>query len=170
MKGLVLLLVCCGAPLAFAYQGTKVGMIDADKIVQESQRGKAFLAKLDTMSNAKRQELEAKSEELKALENDLKIKSASLSAANLQEIKDKTVNLRKEIERMRSDAERIMDRELNEGLDEIRKEMLPIIRQVAIEKNLDLVLNLGPKSQVVYFHDRINITNDVIKKYDETQK
>lgn len=169
MNRLALVLFCFGAPFAFAYQGTKVGMIDADRVVQESQKGKAFLAKLDAMSSDKKNEIQAKTTVLQGLENDLQTKAASLSQANLQKIRDDITSLRKELDRMTSDAERVMDRELTEGLDEIRKEMMPIIREVAIEKNLDLVLNLGPKSPVVYFHDRINITNDVIKKYDELQ-
>ena len=170
MNRLVLVMICCCAPFALGFQGTKVGMIDADRIVQESNKGKAFLASLDEMSKNLKNDIQTKTGELQTLESDLKTKAVSLSENNLRELENKVTGLRTEIQRMNSDAERKMETALNDGLDVIRKEMIPIIRSVAIEKNLDLVLNLGPKSQVVYFHDRIDITDLVIEKYNETQK
>jgi Skp family chaperone for outer membrane proteins len=37
-----------------------------------------------------------------------------------------------------------------------------------VEKGLDLVLNYGSQSNIVYVKETINITGDVVKKYDAT--
>lgn len=168
-KQLFLLFACLGS-VAFAFQGTKVGIVDADTVIQSSERGKAFLKDLEAFSQAKRQELDIKQKELATFQKDLQTKVASMSAAKKADTQRKAEELVKNIKRLREDAQREAELKLKEGLDEIRKEMIPIIREVALEKDLDMVLNMGPQSQVVYFHDRINITQEVIKKYDTAVK
>lgn len=155
-------------PLSFAFQGTKVGIVDADTVIQESKRGKAFLKELEAFSEEKRSELDGLGKEYETLGSNLKDRSASMSEAKRKETMAQMERLGTELQRKKEDAEREAGIKLRNGLEEIRNEMLPLIRQVAIEKNLDMVLNMGPQSQVVYFHDRIDITKDVIAKYDET--
>lgn len=168
LRSLLFLLMV--APMSFAFQGTKVGIVDADTVIQESNRGKAFLNELDIFSQARRQDLQTMADKRDSLMKDLQAKAASMSKANLESSRKEINQLEVDIKRKQEDATREAEIKLKTGLDEIRNEMVPLIRQVAIEKDLDMVLNMGPQSQVVYFHERIDITKDVIKKYDEMIK
>lgn len=55
-------------------------------------------------------------------------------------------------------------------MEKIQKELVPLIRQVALQKGLDLVLNQGLGSNIILNTDQIDITNEGIRKYGEMSK
>ena len=163
-----ILLAALGAT-AFAHEGTRVGIVDADLVIQDSAKGKAFFAEYENIIKAKQTEIKAKRDELVEKQKDAQAKAASLSDDKKIELGRELERMQTDLKRMREDAERETQGVLNARLDEFRKELAPLIRQVAQDKNLDMVLNYGPNSNLVYFSDAVNITADVIKKYDEMQ-
>lgn len=147
-------------------QGTKIGVVDADVVIQKSAKGKAFFEEYQTFATGKKQEIDAKIEAYRAAEKDYNAKSASLSEDKRLEMYQDLERQQTDIRRMQEDAKRESETKLNLGLEKFRKELAPLIRQVAQEQGLDLVLNYGPNSNMVYFSDTINITDAVIAKYD----
>lgn len=170
MKRLIssLLLVTFAVAL-FAHEGTRMGVVDADVVIQDSAKGKAFFDQYEALIKSKQDAIKAKMDEFQNKQKDAQAKAASLSEDKRKELGLDLERLQTEIKRMREDAERETQSVLNTRLEEFRKELAPLIRQVAIDKNLDMVVNYGPNSNLVYFSESINITKDVIKKYDEMQ-
>lgn len=167
LTGLLLVsLVLC--PGALSFQGTKVGMVDADRVIQNTIKGKEFLEQMDVFSASNRNELKILEEEYITAKKDYEAKAAILNEGAAKEYSEKLAQMKSKLARQAEDLQRQIQIKMEEGLDVFRKNLAKVISQVAIEKGLDLVLNMGPQSDVVYFHDRIDITNDVIKKYDET--
>lgn len=148
-------------------QGTKIGVVDADIVIQKSERGKAFFEEYQAFAQSKKGEIDAKIEEYRAMEKDYNAKSGSLSEDKRVEMYQSLERYQTDIRRMQEDAKRESESKLSLGLEKFRKELAPLIRQVAQEKGLDLVLNYGPNSNMVYFSDTINITDAVIQKYNE---
>lgn len=166
------LILCALLLLAFgihnlAAQSTKVGIVDADAIIQQSAKGKAFFDEYQRFTNSKRDEINRLVEDYRAKEKDAQAKAASLTEEKRQEIASELQRMQTDIKRKQEDAKRESQMKLNEKLETFQRELAPLIRQVAIEMGLDLVLNYGPQSSIVYFSDAINITDDVIRKYDE---
>ena len=164
MFGFLLLTAFSAVALA---QGSKVGVVDADVVIQKCNKGKAFFDEYKAFAEGKRDEIEAMVTQYREQEKDFNAKRASLSEEKLRDMGGELQKLQTEIKRKQEDAERESNEMLNEGLDRFRKELGPLIRQVALEKNLDLVFNIGPQSNMVYVNESIDITEDVIKKYDE---
>ena len=165
-----LFIAALAASSALAFQGTKIGIVNADDVIQGSAKGKAFFDELETFTKTKREEIEKLAAEYQAKEGDLRAKAASMSDEKRQESGLDLQRLQTEIKRKQEDAQQERDLLIKTKFDNFRKELAPLIRQVALERGLDLVLNHGPQSNLVYSSDSIDITGDVIKKFDETAK
>ena len=170
MKKLMVIFVLSLPVSLVMAQGSKVAVVDADVVIQKSVKGKKFFEDYQNFAKGKSGEIEVMVEQYKTQEKDYNAKVASLSEDKRKDLASELQRLSTEIKRKQEDAKRESDDMLETALDQFRKELGPLIRQVALEKNLDLVLNYGPQSNLVFFSDAINITDDVIKKYDETAK
>ncbi len=167
ITSLIVLSALCLPAMA---QGTKVAIVDADVIVQKSQKGKAFFDEFQKFTEGKRTEIEKMVESFQAKQKDLQAKAASMSEDKKKESALELQRLQTEIQRAQEDAKRESDLRLNTALERFRKEIAPLVRQVAIEKGIDMVINNGPNTGLVYFSDSVNLTDAVIKAYDESSK
>lgn len=166
ITSLIVLSALCLPAMA---QGTKVAIVDADVIVQKSQKGKAFFDEFQKFTEGKRTEIEKMVESFQAKQKDLQAKAASMSEDKKKESALELQRLQTEIQRAQEDAKRESDLRLNTALERFRKEIAPLVRQVAIEKGIDMVINNGPNTGLVYFSDAVNLTDAVIKAYDESK-
>lgn len=166
ITSLIVLSALCLPAMA---QGTKVAIVDADVIVQKSQKGKAFFDEFQKFTEGKRTEIEKMVESFQAKQKDLQAKAASMSEDKKKESALELQRLQTEIQRAQEDAKRESDLRLNTALERFRKEIAPLVRQVAIEKGIDMVINNGPNTGLVYFSDTVNLTDAVIKAYDESK-
>jgi outer membrane protein len=148
-------------------QGIKVGIVDADVVIQKSAKGKKFFAEMQEFNQEKKSQLEGMVNNFESKQKDAQAKAASMNEEKRREVGLELQRLQTAIKRAQEDAERERQKKLNNGLERIQKELGPLIRQMALEKGLDLVLNRGAQSGIVFMSERINITNDVIRKYDE---
>lgn len=144
----------------------KIGIVDADVVIQKSIRGKRFFQEFEQFGKEKSELIKGKMAEFQDRQKDYQTKVNSLSEEKRNEMIVQLQNLEKEIKRLQEDAKQESDRRLNEALNKFRKELAPLIEQVATEQNLDIIINHGPQSNLVYFSDRVNITDAVIAKYD----
>ncbi len=56
----------------------------------------------------------------------------------------------------------------NRLLKRIQDELIPIVTQLGKEKALDIIFDLG-KSGAVYFNPAVDLTEEVIKRYDASK-
>lgn len=163
-----ILLMMIAALFPALAQTTKIGVVNAEAVVQKSSRGKAFFDQLNKFRDDKTAQIEAMIKDFNDKQKDAQAKAASLSDEKKQEISLELQKMQTDIKRTKEDAERESQLKVNTGLDAIQKELMPLVRQVALERGLDLVINVGGgQSGVVFFSENIDITDDVIKKYDE---
>lgn len=149
-----------------AISQTKIGVVDADQVIQRSAKGKAFFDQYQVLVQQRRDEINAMVEQFRAQQKDAQAKAASLTEEKRAELQVELQRMQTDIKRKQEDAERETKLKLNDQLERFQKELAPLIRQVAQEQGLELVMNYGPNSDMIYFSDNINITNLVIQKYD----
>lgn len=166
----IILLVCALAvgPLMAQDGPIKIGIVDADIVIQNSIKGKRFFQEFEQFGKDKSDQIQAKITQYQEGEKDYKAKVNSLSDEKRKTMIVELQNLEKDIKRMQEDAKQESDRRLNDALGKFRKELGPVIQQVAEEQQLDIIMNHGPQSNLVYFNERVDITAAVIKKYDES--
>ena len=92
-----------------------------------------------------------------------------MSEESKREEAAKLQRMERDLKRKQEDSQAEVTRRLNAGLESMQKEIAPLVTQVAKEKGLNLVLLNNPNTGIFYFDSTVDITNDVIKKYDEMQ-
>jgi Skp family chaperone for outer membrane proteins len=71
-----------------------------------------------------------------------------------------------DIQRAQEDAQREGQSRTNAVLESLDSQLGPIVRQVAEEKNLHLVLQFRPDLDIIFVDPSIDITADVIAKFN----
>lgn len=165
---LIAVIVLGFAAGAYAQQGTKIGVINSQQAFAASAEGKKATAQLQDQDNKIKADLARLDAEIKTLETKLTTQRMTLSneaAVQIQSDLDRKTTARK---RREEDAAREAQQLQISLIQRIRGEMVGIIEAVAKEKALDVVLDLGA-SGIVFFNPALDITAEVIRRYDATK-
>ena len=134
-------------------------------IFQNSQEGKASVARVQALITKKQGENAEKAKALQANQQKLQTSGSVMNEAARSQ-------LEKEIERQTKDAERFQQdaqAEINELQQEVQNEFVkklsPIIEQIAVEKGLQIVFNLA-EAGVAWATPGLDLTGDVVKRLD----
>lgn len=141
----------------------KVGVVDAQQIIQKSERGQAVQKKLETYQNKKSTELKAEQAQIKKLEKELLSRTLSGAARESKniELQTKRTQLKRDYEDAQGESQRLSQKELIK----LEKEIVPILNQVGKAKGFTIIFDLS-RSGLVYFDSSTDITADVIKAID----
>lgn len=163
-----LAVVGLSAPAALAQQAagpTKIGVIDVRRLVSDSNAGQQALQELETLRDSKSVELQALSEELEGLQTQITEGRLSLSQERLnelnRELEDKSTAYRRKVQ----DAEQEMQQAQVRRLGAIEQEVIPLIQQIGAEQQFAVILSITDGG-VVYAPDQVNITNQVVQRYN----
>jgi Skp family chaperone for outer membrane proteins len=161
---LIALFVLSFTAVGFAQQ-LKVGVVNSQNAFNTSLEGKKAQGQLQDKDNKIKADLTKLENEIKQLQTKLSTQQMTLTseaAIQIQSDIDKKTTARKRLE---EDATRDMQQIQYALIQRIRGEMVGIIEAIAKEKGYDLVLDLGA-SGIVFFNPTIDITDEVIKRYD----
>ncbi len=161
----VLAALLCLTFVGAAGAQTKMAVIDVEKILTDSDRGKAVIEEIKTFSKNKSEELVAMQKQIEALGKTFEDGRLSLAEdvlADMQkELEDKTI----EIRRAQDDAERELKEMQSERFQKIEEDVLPIITEVGKDGGYTMILNKY-QSGLVYADPMIDITPTVIERFD----
>lgn len=143
----------------------KIAVIDTEKILLSSVAGKKALADLKKLQEQRENELRAKAQELKDLQN--KISEGRLSLAQ-----DKLADLSKQYEekeiglrRQQDDATRELNKKRDEMLGQIDDRVMPVINQLGKDLGYTLIFRKF-ESGLIYADEAVDITPLVIQRLD----
>jgi outer membrane protein len=148
---------------AWAQEKIKMGYIDIQRAIVESQSGKKAKENFQAQVKKAEGELLKEKQELERLKSDLDKKSPLLK-------EEERRSLEKELDRrylgyqrtMRDSQEELRQRE-NEMTGVILKELEKIVAEIGKNEKFTLILE---RSQVLYIDQGIDITNKVIEVYN----
>jgi outer membrane protein len=152
----------------FGQQAIKVGVVNSQRAFESSAAGKKAAGQLQERDNRIKSDLARMDNELKQLQTKLSAQRLTMSADALLQLQgdiDKKTTAQK---RYQEDATRDIQKLQYDIVQRVRGDMVSVVETIAKEKGLDLVIDLG-SSGVVYFNKTIEITDDVIKRYDESK-
>ncbi len=165
---LIAVLVLGFGAAAYAQQPTKIGVINSQEAFTASAEGKKAQAQLMAQDNKIKSDLARLDAEIKSLETKLTTQRMTLSneaALQIQSDLDRKTTARK---RREEDGAREAQQLQIALIQKIRGEMVGIIEGLAKEKGLDLILDLGA-SGVVFFNPALDVTAEVIRRYDASK-
>ncbi len=159
----LLALVVFAGPVAA--QGLKIAVIDTEQILRESQAGKKALADLKKLQEAKENELKARQQEIKELQTKAADGRLSLAEDKLRELEkqleDKVIAAR----RLQDDATRELNKRRDEVLALVDAKVMPIINQVGKEGGYTMIFRKF-ESGLIFVDEAVDITPQVIQRLD----
>jgi outer membrane protein len=158
------LMVCAAGlvSLAAASAQTKVGIINIQKAIIDTAEIKKAQAALEAKYKPRQAELEKIQKELSDLQAQLQ--SGKLNPQAQQELTARGQRRQREAQRMTEDLQGDVDRERNEILQQAGQRMTEIIRKIAEEKGLDVVVDVN---NTLYYKPALEITTEAVAAFDK---
>lgn len=161
--GTMVAVMALSAPASAQTEGLKVGIFNADRILQESQAGQQALAQFNQLSNQRLEEFQAQQSELDQLRQQLLAAApGSAEAGQLnRQLEDKTLMM----QRLQQDVQNELAQRQDELTGGITQRMAQIIEELGSEQSFSMIINLV-QSGIVYADDSIDITDEIIARLD----
>jgi len=165
---LVALFISFLVSLSFSQQTIKIGVVNSQEVLEKSLEGKRVLKQLEEKSKKNQ-------DELARLDEEIRKKETKLNTQRLTLTQEALMNLSSDIEKKKTERKRLSEDQYRDFqtfsgrlFTGIQNELLPVIEQIGKEKNFDIILDLG-RSGAIYFNPAIDITQEVIKRYDASK-
>lgn len=167
-KSVLLGIICSAVLQAQNSPLTQIAVLNWNRAVVDSVEGKQATAEFQKKYESRRVELNKLQEEIQTLQKQLNQGGSGegAQAALTRQIDAKSTALK----RAREDSEKEFSSMQNEILSRISKKILPVVNQFAQEKNISVIIDSSNQAaQLVYYDASIEITDEVIKRFDAVQ-
>lgn len=159
----VFFILAINAPMVFCADVAKIGVIDFQKIFENSKAGKMAAEKIKAEGQLMEQDLKQKSEEISALKKRLE---SGVMDKNVRE--EQQWELGRKIDDVKA-LKNKYDRKLNEMnmklVQEVQKEVLDIVNTYGKKEGFLLIVE---KITAIYAPQQLDITDDIIKIYNDS--
>jgi len=153
---LVFLSVVGSARIAFA-EGLKVAVIDVNKILNDSDAGKAAKKKMEDRYEEFKKKIDAKQEEARKLKDEIDKQKILLGKEKLKEKEEALAAKVAELRQMTQEAEKEMQSRQGELTREVLKVVEVQLDKVVAAEKLDLVFDKA-QGGVIHFNPSMDIT------------
>lgn len=167
MAGLV---VALGqAPSDGSSTGTKIALIDINTAITATQEGKQRATELEAKFAPTSARIKEKQQKITDLRDQLSRGSNTMSDDARRKLLRDVQTTERDLKRETEDAQAEFNEEQGKLANDIGRKLLATIQKYSMEKGFTLVLNVSalPNLSVVFALNQLNITDDIIKLYDE---
>ena len=161
--------VLCWTGRGFAQDGIgKVGIINIQAAIAQSNDGQDAARQLQTRFASKRAELESQQKEISDLQTQLRNQERTLSEEArtrlLRSVDDKT----KVFNRTNEDAQAEFQQAEQDAINEIGRKMIGVIDEYAKKNSLAMILDVSsPQTPVLYADPATDVTRAIIELYNQ---
>jgi len=142
-------------------QATMLAIIDVQKVLRESVAVKSLTAKIEEQRDQYQKELRAKEESLRSADQELAQQRTILSAdAYTQKRKDleqQVATLQRQVQERKKE----LDQLFGQGMSQVQNELANVAKEIAEERDLDLILS---RATVVIVKPKFDISNEALKR------
>ena len=139
-------------------------IVDVQRVLRDSAAAKSVIGQVENQRTAYEQQLEQCQQALKAEEEELRRQQAILSGEAMDQRRRK---LERDYADLRRDAEQrrnLLNTAFNSAMRQVREAMARAVAEVMQEKGATLTL---PRSAVLVFNDKLNVTEAVVARLNE---
>ena len=154
----------CGG-LAQAADKPSIGVVDMRKVLTESKVGKRNEAEFEKLVNEKKAALQSEEQKLQKLQQDFQKEQMVLTDKQKEEKQKEFQGKVDKYRKMQSDAQAIVTKKQGELMGKSVDEIKAIVAGLAKEQGLAVVMD-APGQSVLYAESGVDLTDEVIKKYD----
>lgn len=153
----------CMSPLALA-QNSRIGFVNADRVVRESAPAARALKRLEKEFEKREQELQKMGKQLQSLEDSLEKGSTPLADSDRRNKEREFNELNREFQRRQREYREDRTQRQNDELAGVAERANRAIKQIAEAEHFDLILQ-----EAVYFSPAVDITDKVLKVLVDTK-
>lgn len=165
--GLMLVFLALSVTFATAQERVKIGFIDVQRAVSESQAGKRAKDRFQAQVKKAETDMLREKQELERLKNDLDKKGPLMKEEERRNLEADLQKRYVNYQRNAGDHQQELRQKENEIMGDILKELEQIVNEVGKAEKFTLILE---RSQILYSDQGIDITNRVIEVYNSRAK
>ena len=157
------------APSGGLGAGGKIALIDMNTAITQTQEGQQEAKELEVKFAPTSTRINEKQQKITDLRNQLSRGSNTMSDDARRKLLRDIQSTERDLKREREDARAEFTQEQGKLANEIGSKLLATIQKYSIDKGLSLVLNVSalPNLSVVFALNELNITEDIVKLYDQ---
>lgn len=165
VKRLLVLMVLGGLAMAGTMLAqAKLAIIDLQKAVLNTSEIKKAQADLETKFRPRQQSMAKLEQDLAQIQNQLKTGAAKMTQQQAEDLQGTGTRKQRELQRLGEDLQADVDRERNDILQRSGQRMTEVVKKLAEEKGLDVVVEA---SNAIFFKPVFDITGDATVAYDK---
>lgn len=145
----------------------KMGVIDLQKVAEESLAGKKSTVEYNILAKAKQALIEEKNKAIKKLGSKLEQQKQDISEKELKQKLEELVKLETELSRFGQDAEAELGKKYEELYGNMLREVLELTGRIGAAENYTLIIDKGG---ILYSDKNLDITDPFTKEYDELKE
>jgi outer membrane protein len=152
-----------GGYSAFAQEAKApiLAIIDVQKVLRESVAVKSLTAKIEEERDSYQKVLRAQENTLRAADQELARQRTILSSSAYAE---KRKDLEKQVatlQRQAREQKKTLDQRFGQGISQVQNELANVAKEIAEERDLDLILS---RATVVLVKPKFDISNEALKR------
>lgn len=160
---------CAFASAQTAGVPTRVAVVDVQKVLTQSDAGKAAYERLRVLQSGRVAEAKKREDSIRKFEAETKVRQASLSASQLTDRQTQLADKRTEAQRHATNAEREINQSRDGELQALEQAIKPVVNSLGKEMELAAIFNKF-ESGLIFASDRIDVTDEVIKRFNAASK
>jgi outer membrane protein len=146
----------------------RLAVIDVQRVLTTSTAGKAAYERLKKLQDDRVAKMQKMDDEVKGMANELNTKKLSLSDEKQAEMAKQIADKQTTMQRFAQDADKEVTDARDKALEELNKKIVPVVDVIGKEMGLAAIFNKF-ESGLIYASDAIDITDTVIKRFNESQ-
>jgi len=147
-----------------AFAQSKVAVINLQRAVFESAEIKKADAQMQATFKPRQDKIEVLNKELATIAQQLQAGNGKLSPAAEADLQTQGQRKQRDLQRLQDDLQADATAYRNDVLSKSSDKMQAVVKKIAEEKGLDLVVDV---STALYFKEAMDITKDAIVAYDK---
>jgi len=164
---LAIAMLVLSSSVASAQEGIKIGFIDIQRVISESQPGKRAKERFQAQVKKAEADVVKERQDLERLRADMEKKGPLMKDEERRNLESDYQRRSVNLQRAMSDYQQELQQKNNEMMSDILKELEQIVTEVGKADKFTLILE---RSQILYSDQGIDITNKVIETYNSRKK
>jgi Skp family chaperone for outer membrane proteins len=144
---------------------SRIAFVDLNQIATDSVPGKELLARLKTFRDGKLFELNEKQKQLDGMEARMNTAPGLLNENARAQLSKDIDKMKREIQFGSEDAQAQLAELEQDGLNDLKKKIAPILKDLATEHHLDAIFSRA-ETAAPYVDPRIDVSAEVTKRLD----
>jgi outer membrane protein len=167
IMGVILMAIAVSSADCTQAADVKIGIIDTQEVLKESKAAKKARNLLMDELTEKRSVFGRKQDEVRLLEEEIKIKGDGMTETQRRDKNDQLSREVKNLQRLKADLEEELNKKNVDLTQKILQEVSDVVKEFMKKEKYSLILE---KKSVVSSDEAIDITEKIIRLYDSKKK